>query len=83
MGWSGGLSGLCLIFGCLTLMLVQILSTPSLLEREKRRHYEEQVHDVERAAFVPLVFIAPGGQGNTAMSFYKLLGLMVSEKSNE
>ena len=85
--WCGvvGVSELCLIFGCLTLMLVQILSTLSLLNmqymRVKRRDHEERVRKVKHATFVPLVFSATG-RGKTATSFYKRLSLVVSKKRN-
>ncbi|XP_065181984.1 uncharacterized protein LOC135812597 [Sycon ciliatum] len=52
-------------------------------EREKRRHYEERVREVEHATFVPLVFSATGGQGKAATALYKRLGLIISDKKNE
>ena len=49
-------------------------------EKEKRRHYEERVREVERASFLPLVFSASGGQGKAASTFYKRLAMLISEK---
>ena len=54
----------------------------------KHHAYSNSVHSLHawyamherEATFVPLVFSAAGGQGKTATSFYKQLGLMVSEK---
>ena len=52
-------------------------------EKEKRRHYEERVREVKRAAFLPLVFSASGGQGKAASTFYKRLAMLISEKKKE
>ena len=70
--WGGRFERALFDIWVLTLMLVQILSTPSLLHmqcvREKRRHYEEGVRKVKHTTFVPLtlVFSATGDQGKTA-----------------
>ena len=52
-------------------------------EKEKRRHYEERVREVERASFLPLVFSASGGQGKATSTFYKRLAMLISEKKKE
>ena len=52
-------------------------------EREKRRAYEKRVQHVERAGFIPVVFSAHGGMGNSAISLYKRIASMLSEKTRE
>ena len=52
-------------------------------EREKRRAYGERVQHVERAGFIPVVFSAHGGMGNSAISLYKRIASMLSEKTRE
>ena len=52
-------------------------------EQEKRRQYEQRVHEVERTSFLPLVFAASGGMGKAATSFYKRLAAVLSVKTNQ
>ena len=52
-------------------------------EKEKRRKYEERIHEVEHGTFTPLVFSATGGMGTTAEIFYKCLASLISEKNNQ
>eukprot|EP00117_Sycon_ciliatum_P029082 scpid94565/ scgid23241/ len=58
-------------------------STFTKHEKEKRRHYEERVREVEKASFVPLVFCASGGQGKAASAFLKRIASMLAEKRKE
>ena len=51
-------------------------------EQEKKRHYEERVHEVELATFTPLVMSTTGGMGRAATTFFKRLASMISEKKN-
>ena len=51
-------------------------------EIEKRRQYEQCVHDVEHGHFTPLVFTTTGGMGNAAEQVYmrKRLAGLLSDK---
>ena len=49
-------------------------------EMEKRRCYEQRIHEVEHSSFIPLVFSAVGGMGTAASVFYKRLASMLAEK---
>ena len=40
-------------------------------EREKKRAYEQRIHEVEHSSFIPLVLSATGGMGREAICFYK------------
>ena len=49
-------------------------------ELEKRRSYEQRIHEVEHSTFTPLVLSSTGGMGKAATTFYKRLLSMLSEK---
>ena len=49
-------------------------------EQEKRREYDQRVHEVEHATFTPLVLSTTGGMGRATTTFYKRLASMVAEK---
>lgn len=49
-------------------------------EKEKKRHYEQRILEVEHSSFTPLVMSATGGMGPLAASFYKRLAAMLAEK---
>ena len=64
-------------------------STPSNLplhsayrrhDKEKRREYQQRVHEVENASFTPLIFTTTGGMGDAATQFYKRLANLLSAK---
>ena len=40
-------------------------------EKEKRRQYEQRVHEVEHGHFTPLVFTTTEGMGDPASQVYK------------
>ena len=49
-------------------------------EQEKRKHYDQRVHEVEHVTFTPLVLSTTGGMGRATTTFYKRLASMVAEK---
>ena len=49
-------------------------------EQEKKRQYDQRVHEVEHATFTPLVLSATGGMGRAATTFYKRLVSMITEQ---
>ena len=49
-------------------------------EQEKRRHFDQQLREVEHATFTPFVLSTTGGMGRAATTFYKRLASMVAEK---
>ena len=49
-------------------------------EAEKRRAYEEHIHEVEYGSFTPLAFSSSGGMGKVATTTYKHLAQLLSEK---
>ena len=49
-------------------------------EQEKKRQYEQRIHEVEHATFTPLVISSTGGMGRAATTFYKRLASMISDK---
>ena len=51
-------------------------------EKEKRRQYEQCVHDVEHGHFTPLVFTTTGGMGDVAAQVYKRLVSLLSKKND-
>ena len=51
-------------------------------EKEKKRHYERRVLEIENGTFTPLVFDTNGGMGKECMIFYKRLAEMVAEKKS-
>ena len=51
-------------------------------DKEKRREYQQQVHEVENASFTPLIFTTTGGMGDAATQFYKRLANLLSAKQS-
>ena len=49
-------------------------------EQEKRRQYDQRVHEVEHATFTPLVLSTTGAMGRAATTFSRRLASMVAEK---
>ena len=49
-------------------------------EREKKRHYNQRVIDVEHGSFTPLVFTPYGGTGREADRSLCELALKIAEK---
>ena len=49
-------------------------------EQEKRRACDEQIWEVERACFSPLVFAASGGMGPIATTVYRRLASLLANK---
>ena len=49
-------------------------------EKEKKRHYNQRITEVEYGSFSPLIFSSTGGMGREATIFYKRLASMLSEK---
>ena len=47
-------------------------------DKEKRREYQQRVHEVENASFTPLNFTTTGGMGDAATQFYKSLANLLS-----
>ena len=52
-------------------------------EKEKKRHYNERVLQIENGTFTPLVFSVFGGMGNECKTFFKRLSSLLSEKRLE
>ena len=52
-------------------------------EKEKKRHYNSRILEVEHGSFTPIVFSAMGGMGREARSFYRRLSEVLSEKRKE
>ena len=52
-------------------------------EAEKKRAYEQRIHEVEHSSFTPLVFSASGGMGQQGSTFYKRLAALLAEKWSE
>ena len=50
-------------------------------ELEKKRKYEERIHEVEHGTFSPLVFSCTGDMGPLATAVYKRIATQLSEKS--
>ena len=49
-------------------------------EQAKKRQYGQRVREVEHGVFTPLVFSSTGGMGREAITFYKRLADMLSQK---
>ena len=47
-------------------------------EKEKKRHYEDRVREVEHGSFTPLVFSTSGGMGGLATTTYKRLASQIA-----
>ena len=52
-------------------------------ELEKKRKYEERIHEVEHGTFSPLVFSCTGGMGPLATVVYKRIATLLSEKNGQ
>ena len=60
----------------------QMSATYRKHEKEKRRHYEHRVNEIERSSFTPLVFSTTGGMGPSALTFYRRLADLLGERRN-
>ena len=49
-------------------------------EKEKKRHYNERVLQVENGSFTPLVFATNGAMSRECQAFYKRMAELVAEK---
>ncbi|XP_066914998.1 uncharacterized protein [Clytia hemisphaerica] len=49
-------------------------------EKEKKRHYNERILQVENGTFTPLVFSTNGAMGKECMVFYKRLAGLIADK---
>ena len=49
-------------------------------EQAKKRQYGQRVREMEHGVFTPLVFSSTGGMGREAITFYKRLADMLSQK---
>ena len=47
---------------------------------DKKRAYEQRIHEVEHASFTPLVMSATGGLAKEATNFYKRLASRLADK---
>ena len=52
-------------------------------DREKRRTYEQRVHEVERGSFTSLVFSALGGVSKATELTYKRLASLLATKKDQ
>ena len=52
-------------------------------EKQKKRHYNDRVLNVEKASFTPLVFSTSGGMGKECKIFNKRLAEKISQKTKE
>ena len=52
-------------------------------EKEKKRHYNERVQNVDHGSFTPVVMSANGGFGREAKHFYSKLAEKIAEKRDE
>ena len=52
-------------------------------EKEKKRHYNERVQQIEHGSFSPLVFSALGGMARECRAVYKRLIQLLAEKRKE
>ncbi|XP_028417275.1 uncharacterized protein LOC114541674 [Dendronephthya gigantea] len=51
-------------------------------EREKKRHYNQRIVEVEHGSFTPVVFSAFGGCGRETQHFLSFLGAKLADKKN-
>ena len=61
-------------------------SIPSILqkhEREKKRHYNQRVMDIDQGSFTPLVFTVNGSMGTECQRYHKSLAEQISSKTGE
>ena len=62
------------------------LTTDKILERhekEKKRHYNHRIMNIEHGTFTPLVFSVNGSTGKECSMFHKHLAEMIATKSGE
>ena len=52
-------------------------------EGEKKRAYDQKIREIEHGSFTPLVMSITGGMGSSAVTFYRRLERMISEKQNQ
>ena len=52
-------------------------------EKEKKRSYNEQLIQIEKGSFTPIVMSTTGGMGNEAAKHHKRIAMLISEKKNE
>ena len=52
-------------------------------ERGKRRADEQRIREVEHSSFVPAVFSTTGGMEKSATSLFKMIALLLAEKSGD
>ena len=52
-------------------------------EEGKRKKNEQQVIQIEKCSFTPLVYSTTGGMASKALEFHKRLASLVAEKRNE
>ena len=52
-------------------------------EQDKKRQYGQRIREVEHGVFTPLVFSTTGGMGREAMTFYKRLADMLTQKRHQ
>ena len=57
-----------------------LLSVYRRHEQEKKRQYDQRIREVEHATFTPLVMSTTGGMGKYAITFFKRLASMISDK---
>ena len=60
----------------------QMSATYRKHEKEKRRHYEHRVNEIERSSFTPLVFSTTGEMGQSALTFHRRLADLLGERCN-
>ena len=54
-----------------------------LHEKEKKRHYNERVLQIEKGSFTPIVGSTFGGMGEEANRHHKRIAFLIAEKKNE
>ena len=52
-------------------------------EKEKMRHYNDRILQVEKASFVPLIYTTTGGMGPQCERTHKRIAELVAYKRNE
>ena len=58
----------------------ELIKAYEINEREKKRQYNEQILEVERGSFTPLVMTVLGGMGRESSKFYSRLSESIAEK---
>ena len=61
----------------------KLSKTYEINEKEKKKHYNERVLQVEHGSFTPLVMSATGGMGRECRKFYARLAENLSEKRKQ